>query len=206
MHTCLYIYINQLLICYSPEMSILVAGDSRAVNLADLVADVLDNRLYYDVKECARSSRNINQIQRYALRALEQQEYDAVIFLAGTCDITKKRYTNGRREIFYPYYNEDTCRRAVSFRLAKMMRYCSEQFPETKFILCTLYGMSLHLFNGAVVQDPKQSMLNNSIKVLKRDIRYINRLHGVPTVNLHTIFHRNRYNRSRNGTRTTAKS
>ena len=188
------------------SMSILVSGDSRAVDLAALVATAMGNSDYYTVKECAKASRNIGKIQYYTLLELEQNDYDVVIFLAGTCDVTKKRYNQGQREIYYPHPNEATCRAVVSVRLSEMMRKCHDFFPQTKFILCTLYGMDLGIFNHVNQDDPKQQLLNRSIKLLKGDIKYINKLYDVPTINLHTVFHRNRYNKNRSGKKTSGPS
>ena len=189
-------------------MSIIIAGDSRAVGLAQLVTDSLKGNRYYKIYKFADTGRSISRIKNAVdiEMSMEGKSYDGVIFLAGCCDVTEKQYIRGKRNIYFPHRDSATCRAVVSVRLSNMVRQLTSSYPETKMSVCTIYGRDLQRFNQKQQRDPKQQWLDDSIKLLKQDIMLLNRLNGVPTCKLHKVFHRNRYSRNKKGRGTNAKS
>ena len=178
------------------------------MGLASQVNIKLENSRYYTVQECADTGRNIAKIHNAVNTELmsDPSKYYGVLFIAGCCDVTSKEYLRGKRNIFFPHRDMATCRAVVSVRLSNMIRKLTKAYPEIKFSVCTIFGTDLQRLNHKLAPDPKQQMLNDSIKLLKQDVMYLNRLNGVPTCKLHKIFHRNRYSRNKKGRGTNAAS
>lgn len=174
---------------------VLIAGDSRLRYLASTLADISSN---FDFTIRSLPGAKISDITQYAAAALTRpNDYHLVILMGGINNMSRLAYHPTKHALPRFGNTDELINRTMDAIRSAMHEVRS--ISQTPIVISTIAGMELAKYSPAYADllRPLQRDFNSAIVQVNGQIRGVNRLAGLNTINLAYPVHRCKGSRGR---------